>query len=128
MRRRKLTATLTGGALLALGGTATAHHSYAMFDQDHPIELVVVVKEFKFTSPHSFILLVVKETDGSVTNWSLEGLSASALVHDGWSSKMINPGDEYKFTILPLRSGAPGGAWSADKVKLLDGRPITIAH
>jgi hypothetical protein len=127
MRRHKLTAALASGALLALGGTVTAHHSYAMFDPENPIELVGVVQEFKFGSPHTFILFQVKGADDSVTTWSLEGLSASALVRDGWSSKVISPGDELKLTIAPLRSGAPGGAWTTNKIKFLDGRPIVIA-
>ncbi len=127
MRRHKLTAVLSGGALLALSGTVTAHHSYAMFDPDNPIELVGVVQEFKFGSPHTFILFRVKGPDGSATVWSLEGLSASALVRDGWSGKAINAGDELKLTISPLRSGAPGGAWTTNKIKFLDGRPVVIA-
>jgi hypothetical protein len=127
MRRHQLTAAIAGGALLALGGTVTAHHSYAMFDPDNPVELVGVVKEFKFGSPHTFIILQVKDADGNVTSWSLEGLSATALVREGWSSRAISPGDELKFTIAPLRSGAPGGAWSTNKIKLPDGRPLVIA-
>jgi hypothetical protein len=127
MGRHKLTAVLAGGAFLALSGGAMAHHSYAMFDQDNPIELVGVVQEFKFGSPHTFIILQVKDADGNVTSWSLEGLSASALVRDGWSGKAINSGDELKFTISPLRSGAPGGAWTINKIKYRDGRPFVIA-
>ena len=30
--------------------------------------------------------------------------------------------------IAPLRSGAPGGAWSADKIKFKDGRPVVVGH
>jgi Family of unknown function (DUF6152) len=127
MKRQKLMAALAGAGLLALTGNVTAHHSYAMFDADNPIELVGVVQEFKFTSPHSFIMFKVKQQDGSVTTWSLEGLSASALVRDGWSSKVINVGDELRLTISPLRSGAPGGAWSPSKVNFPDGRPLVIA-
>jgi hypothetical protein len=127
MRRHKLTAALVGAALLALGGSVMAHHSYAMFDPDNPIDLAGVVQEFKFGSPHTFIILKVKNADGSTTSWSLEGLSATALVREGWSSKAISPGDELIFTIAPLRSGAPGGAWNATKIKLPDGRPLVIA-
>ncbi len=64
---------LVGAALLALGGTALAHHSLAMFDQEHPVELSGTVKEWKYTAPHAFIILEVKETDGTSQVWSLEG-------------------------------------------------------
>src|SRR5262249_5707207 len=81
-----------------------------------------------FTSPHSFIILAVKQQDGGTQLWSLEGAAPSALVRDGWSSKTLKPGDELKLTIEPLRSGAPGGSWSVRKTKLKDGQPILISQ
>ncbi len=72
------TALLAGVALVVTGGAVFAHHSFAMFDTDHPMELQGTVTEFKFTSPHTFILLEVKGTDGSATTWNLEGASPSA--------------------------------------------------
>jgi hypothetical protein len=38
---------------------------FAMFDQEHPVDMVGSVHEFKFTSPHTFILLKVKGADGT---------------------------------------------------------------
>jgi hypothetical protein len=124
MRRHKLMALLAASTLLALTGTVTAHHSFAMFDQENPTDLVGTVQEFKFASPHTFILLRVKGDDGNATVWNLEGVSPSSLVRDGWSSKTLKPGDEVTLTITPLRSGAPGGAWTTNKLKFKDGRPV----
>src|SRR5207248_9766811 len=107
-----LAALLAVVALVAVSGAALAHHSFAMFDQEHPMELKGTVTEFKFTSPHTFILLEVKGTDGGSTVWNLEGASPSALVREGWASKTLKSGDQLKMTIDPLRSGAPGGACS----------------
>jgi hypothetical protein len=126
--RRQLAALLAGGAFLALSSAAIAHHSFAMFDQENRIELAGVVQEFKFTSPHSFILLQVKEQDGSTTVWNLEGNAPSNLVRDGWSSKTLKPGDEIELTVEPLRSGAPGGSWNANRVKFKGGKPIVVSH
>ena len=126
--KRRLFAVLTSGAVIAMAGAAMAHHSFAMFDQENPIELEGVVQEFKFTSPHSFIILAVKQQDGGTQLWSLEGAAPSALVRDGWSSKTLKPGDELKLTIEPLRSGAPGGSWSVRKTKLKDGQPILVSQ
>jgi Family of unknown function (DUF6152) len=124
----RLIALLLSGAIIATSGAALAHHSFAMFDQENPIELEGIVQEFKFTSPHTFIILVVKQQDGSTQAWSLEGGAPSALVRDGWSSKTIKPGDELKMTIEPLRSGAPGGAWNVGRTKFKDGRPIVVSQ
>ena len=121
---RQLIAFLAGGALVGSVGLALAHHSFAMFDTDNQLELVGEVQEFRFTSPHTFIILRVKGTDGATTVWSLEGQSPSALVRDGWSSKAINPGDAVTAKISPLRSGAPGGAWTTKQIKFQDGRAI----
>ena len=82
--------------LFAMSGTALAHHSFAMFDQEHPIELVGTVTEFKYSSPHCYIFLDVKGADGSSTVWNLEGGAPSLLLRDGWSSKSIKPGDELR--------------------------------
>ena len=122
----RLVALLLSGAFIATSSAASAHHSFAMFDQENPVELEGIVQEFKFTSPHTFIILVVKQQDGSTQTWSLEGGAPSALVRDGWSSKTIKPGDELKMTIEPLRSGAPGGAWNVGRTKFKDGRPIVV--
>jgi hypothetical protein len=111
-------------ALVAMTGAVAAHHSFAMFDQEHPVEMTGVVKEFKYTSPHSFIVLEVKDKDGSAEAWNLEGGSPSALARDGWTSKSIKPGDELKLMVDPLRSGAPGGSWNVNKIHFKDGAPI----
>ena len=119
----KIVAVLVGAGLVGFTGSVFAHHGFATFNQERPIELVGTVKEFKFTSPHTFILLEVNGSNERVV-WNLEGGSPSALVRDGWSSKTLLPGTELKMTIDPLRSGAPGGAWNVQKTKLKDGSPV----
>ena len=122
--RPRLAAVLAGGAMLAAGNAALAHHSFAVFDIEHPLELQGTVQQFRFTSPHSFIVLEVKGDDGSTTIWNLEGASPSFLVRDGWSSQSLKSGDQIKLSIDPLRSGAPGGAWIGQRVTFTSGRPV----
>jgi hypothetical protein len=119
--RKMLIASATA---LLWAGTAQAHHSIAMYDRQHPIELVGTVQDYKFTSPHTFIRLEVKGKDGTPVVWELEGNSPSSLTWDGWSSKTLKPGDELRVTIEPLRSGAPGGAWKPAATTFKDGKPI----
>jgi hypothetical protein len=124
--RLEITALLAAGTLFGFGGSVYAHHSFAMFDQEHPIELVGTVKEFKFTSPHTFILLEVKSGQESAV-WNLEGAAPGGLSRDGWTAKTLPAGTELKMTIDPLRSGAPGGSWSVQKTKHQDGSPVVAA-
>jgi hypothetical protein len=126
----RLTGTLlTGAAFFAIASSGAAHHSLGMFDQRHPIELVGTVQEYRFSSPHTFILLEVKDADAkNPVMWRLEGNSANSLTWDGWSNKTLRPGDEIRLTIEPLRSGAPGGAWSPKKASFKDGSPIVTGR
>jgi hypothetical protein len=124
MKKTYLATMLAGAAFVAFTGGAIAHHSFAMFDQEHPQEVTGVVKEFKYTSPHSFIILDIKDQEGNVEAWNLEGGSPSALARDGWNSKSLKAGDTLRLTIEPLRSGAPGGSWNVNRIKFMDGNPI----
>jgi hypothetical protein len=124
MMRRLASALLVSGAVAAASGAAMAHHSFAMFDQDHKAERVGVVKEFKLTAPHVFIMLEIKDEDGSSNVWALEGEAPAALVRDGWTSRSLKAGDEIKLMVAPLRSGAAGGAWVIKDISFSDGKPI----
>ena len=113
-------------ALLLWAGcdSAPAHHSFAMFDMEHPIEIAGTVKEFKFVSPHTLLILEVKGNDGVVKDWTLEGGAPGILVREGMTSKSLKPGDEIKATINPLHSGAEGGSYQPLAIKFKDGTPV----
>ena len=113
--------------LAAITGAA-AHHSFAMFDQEHPTEITGKVMEFRYTAPHSFILIEVAGKDGTGVVWNLEGAAPSILARDGWTSKTLKPGDELKMRIAPLRSGAPGGAWAPSQINFRDGRELDVSN
>jgi hypothetical protein len=112
--------------LVAMTDVAVGHHSVAMFDREHPIQLAGVVREFKFANPHAFIALEVTGKDALPVVWILEGDSVNSLRWDGWSSQTLKPGDELRVTVEPLRSGAPGGVWHARKTTYKDGTPIAV--
>jgi hypothetical protein len=124
MPMNRMTMLLAGAAFAATHGVAAAHHSFSMFDNEHPIELQGTLKEFKFVTPHTFLYLTVKDADGNATDWNLEGANAGTLLRAGWTRQTIKPGDELILTVMPLRSGAEGGSWDQNKIKFSDGRPV----
>ncbi len=113
------------GAMLALTcGAASAHHSFAMFDALHPKQISGTVKEFRFVSPHTILVVTVKGEGGVEKDWILEGGAPGLQVREGMTSKSLKPGDEVIVTINPLHSGAEGGSYQPAQVKFKDGRPL----
>jgi len=122
--KSQFAALLVGAAFLAMGAPASAHHSFAMFDALHPKEISGTVKEFRFVSPHTILIVSVKGDDGIEKDWILEGGAPGLQVREGLTSKSLKPGDEVTVTINPLHSGAEGGSYQPAQVKFKDGRLV----
>jgi hypothetical protein len=118
---------LVTGGVAVVSTVAMAHHSFAMFDQDHKVERTGVVREYRFVAPHVFIMLEIQEENGGSNLWALEGEAPTKLVRDGWTAKSLQPGDEVKLIVAPLRSGAAGGAWVTKDITFRDGKPIAVS-
>lgn len=69
-------------AALLTTSAALAHHSFAMFDQSRTVTLEGTVKEFRWTNPHSFIEMLVKNESGAEEQWSIEMTSPEHLARD----------------------------------------------
>ena len=111
-------------AVMCATPAALAHHSFAMFDALHPKQVTGTVKEFRFVSPHTILILTVKGDDGVEKDWILEGGAPGLQVREGLTSKSLKPGDEVTVTINPLHSGAEGGSYQPAQVKFKDGRLV----
>jgi hypothetical protein len=109
--------------LLALAGTAFAHHSGAMFERDKQVELVGTVVTFSWTNPHSWIEIDVPNSSGGSDKWGVECNSPNNMARQGWRSTTLKPGDQVTVTVHPLRSGEKGGRFIS--VKLPDGTVMT---
>jgi hypothetical protein len=117
----KLRFTLIATLVLYVG-TAFAHHSPIVFDRTRQITIDGVVTEFKWSSPHSWIHLDVKDAKGVVSNWGVEMNPASLLARTGWKSTTIKPGDKVSITVYPLRNDEKGGQYVS--IKLPDGKTL----
>src|SRR5213593_110417 len=118
----RLTALLAFPGLLFLTGPIGAHHSTAMYDNEHPVTITGVVKKFEWTNPHAFVYVEVKDDKGNVAQWEVEMMSLNHLRGYGWTSKTVKPGDPISCTGSPAKSGAP--SMIANRMKLADGREI----
>ena len=99
-------------ASLALpGGAGQAHHSYAMFDMQRSIELKAVVSQFKWTNPHAWITVTVKDKSGSDVIWNIEMNSPNNLALLGWKRTSLKAGDRVTMTVHPLKGDKAGGSF-----------------
>jgi len=97
-------------AASAFAAPALAHHSFSMFDADKPMTMTGTVKEFEWTSPHSWLRLMVADpATGKAVQWALEMGSPTQQERVGWKADSVKPGDKVTVTIYPLKDGARGG-------------------
>jgi hypothetical protein len=98
---------------------ALAHHSFSMFDAATAKTVEGTVKEFQWTNPHSWLLMMVPNTEGQAEQWAIEMGGPQGLARQGWAPKTLRPGMKVKTVIHPLRDGSNGGQFMA--VTLPDG-------
>jgi hypothetical protein len=119
--KQQLLAFAAGAAVVAVSSAAYAHHSFAMFDADKRVTMAGTVKEFQWTNPHAFILLMVTNSDGQLDQWSIEMGGPGGLARQGWVPKTLKPGMNISVIMHPLREGH-GGQFLA--VTLPDGTQL----
>ena len=101
-------------ATVALSTSVSAHHSYAMFDHDREITLKGTVKEWQWTSPHTWLYMVVPNPKGGEPlKYSIEGGNPGLLRRQGFTKGSMAPGEKVTVYMSPLKSGQNGGAINA---------------
>ena len=115
-------AIVMAAAMLGLAAPTMAHHSFAMFDREHPIKISGTIKEFQWVNPHTWIQIVVPGAGGKSVEWGIEGRSPNILARREWTRNTLKPGDKVTLTIMPLKSGDPGGA--IQMIEFADGRTL----
>jgi hypothetical protein len=118
------TPVLVSVALALLAATAArAHHSFAMYENEHQIKLKGKVTNFQWTNPHVYIDLDgvdVNSEKKETKSWVIECANPGILNRVGWKFNMIKTGDELTVIVAPMRSGEPGALLK--EVTLPDGR------
>ena len=121
---KRIVVAMLGAVAFAIATTASAHHSFAVFDMSQQKTIEGTVSDFQWTNPHTWTWVDVKGDDGSVTKYGFEGMSPNFLGRRGWSKNTLKPGDHVKIVYAPLKSGEPGGTFL--RATLKDGTEMVM--
>jgi hypothetical protein len=110
MNLKSLALSLGLMAVLAitLSTPVWAHHSHGNYNMEVYTNLTGTVKEAHFLNPHSWIYLDVKDKDGKMTTWALEGTNPAGLRRTGWDLTAFKAGTEISARCHQLKDGSQG--------------------
>lgn len=96
------------GALLAAtmwANSASAHHSFAVFNMEKLVTISGTVVDWKWVNPHSWVYLEVTKADGTTERWALECSSPNMMIRWGWNANDIQVGDKITADVHRARDG-----------------------
>jgi hypothetical protein len=118
MSMRYLLAGAMAAATLTMAAPADAHHAFAAeFDAKQPITLRGTVTRVEWINPHTWIHIDVKDADGKVVEWMIEGGTPNTLLRNGVDRKSLPAGTEIAVDGYRAKSG----------LNRANGRDITLA-
>ena len=108
--RRRVGLAIAGFALAS--ASATAHHSFAMFEMDKDVEYRGVVSEWKWQNPHVHFTIDITKGPGidptQIGRWDVEGGSINIMTRQGWTRASYKVGDPVTVVGHPMKDGSKG--------------------
>lgn len=121
MKARLLIPALAAATITAQ--SASAHHSFSMYDRHRTVTLSGVVKEYVWMAPHVRISVLSQGASKNTVTWSVEGSSPTVLARGGWTGALLKPGDRISVGIHPRKDRTAGGLLADEQQMLINGRP-----
>ena len=119
----KLSLALAGAVLAA--APAFAHHSFAaQFDQNKVVILQGTITKMEWVNPHAFIHMAVKNPDGTVTTWAIEGNTPNSLLRVGITKNSLAEGTE--IAVRGYRSKSGDNVASGSSIIFKSGKKLAL--
>lgn len=127
MRQSVHAGSIAGVALLSVlvAAPVPAHHSFAAeFDASKVVNLRGVVSRVEWINPHAWIHLDVKNDDGTVTKWMIEGGTPNTLFRRGFTKDSLKVGTEILVEGYQAKNGTKRA--NGRDLQLPDGRRLFL--
>ena len=97
--------------LLVLGTSlpAFSHHSNSAYQVDRIITLSGTVREWRWSNPHTWLIMAVEDENGEPQEWAIEGRAPGILTRAGWNPEVLVPGETVLVHASPAKDGSPEG-------------------
>src|SRR4029453_16721400 len=124
MKTNRAIALLLGLGLMLASLTVVAHHSVsAEFDTTKKVSFTGVVKKVDWMNPHIYTHVEVKQTDGKIIEYRVEGGPPNALYRAGWRPDTLKVGETVQVTGLRAKSETSMNVGQA-QIKKSDGTVV----
>ena len=102
-----------------------AHHAFAAeFDAQQPITLRGAVTRVEWINPHTWIHINVKDADGKLTEWMIEGGTPNTLLRRGVDKNSLPAGTEIVVDGYRAKNGSNRA--NGRDITLPDGRKLFV--
>jgi hypothetical protein len=123
--RMQLIALSVGLGVLTATAPVSAHHAFAAeFDASKPIKLRGTVTKMEWINPHTWIHIEVKQPNGTVEPWAIEGGPPNALFRRGFNRNSLPTGIEIVVEGFRAKDGSRKG--NGRDVTFPDGRRLFL--
>jgi hypothetical protein len=122
MRLNLLSLLIAG--MLVVAVPLVAHHSIsAEFDTNKPITFTGTVKKVAWMNPHIYTTVEVKEANGKVIEYRVEGGPPNALYRSGWRENSLKAGETVTVSGIRAKSETSMNVGQAT-IKKADGTSV----
>jgi len=126
MRARTL-AVIVGVIVTLSGARMGAHHSWnTVFSEDKPLVLRGTLSKVELVNPHSWFWIDVKNPDGTVAKWGIEGGPPNGLIRNGITKDTLTLGEELVVRGYGTRDGS--NLVAGVKYERADGKEFWLAN